>query len=90
MKQGVLLYENNVVKNINLELCKKYGPLVMKEMMAVLEKQKGNLQEAIDKEKEAIMNLNQNRKYEETETYQREYDIGERIKIMLNKRRKVD
>ena len=34
--------------------------------------------------------LNKNRKYEETETFQREYDIGERIKIMLNKRRKVE
>ena len=73
-----------------MQLCKKYGGLVMKEMMEVLQKEKGNLKEAIEREREAIDNLNQNRKYEETETFQREYDIGERIKIMLNKRRKVE
>jgi hypothetical protein len=34
--------------------------------------------------------LNQNRKYMQTESYQREHDIEERIKIMLNKRKKVE
>jgi len=48
------------------------------------------VQGLIAKEREALEVLNKNRKYEETETFQREYDIGERIKIMLNKRRKVE
>lgn len=77
-------------RNINLELCKKYGPLVLKELADILERERVNLQAGIDREREAIETLNKDRKYEELETYQREYDIGERIKIMLNKRRKVD
>ena len=63
---------------------------MLKELIEVLDKHKASMQGAITNEREAIESLNQNRKYEETEVYQREYDIGERIKIMLNKRRKVD
>ena len=73
-----------------MELSKKYGPLVLKELIEVVEREKGNVQGLIAKEREALEVLNKNRKYEETETFQREYDIGERIKIMLNKRRKVE
>ncbi len=44
----------------------------------------------IEQEREAMEQINQNRKYQQTESYQREHDIEERIKIMLNKRRKVE
>lgn len=58
--------------------------------MEVLEREKSNLGRAIEREREAMEQINQNRKYLQTESYQREHDIEERIKIMLNKRRKVD
>jgi hypothetical protein len=56
----------------------------------VLEREKNNLAKVIEREREAMEQINQNRKYQQTESYQREHDIEERIKIMLNKRRKVE
>lgn len=58
--------------------------------MEVLEREKSNLGKLIEAEREAMEQLNQSRKYQQTESYQREHDIQERIKIMLNKRRKVE
>jgi len=47
-----------------LDIYKKYGPLVLKELMEVLEKEKSNLEGAISAEREAIEKLNRERKYE--------------------------
>ncbi len=58
-------------------------------MIEVLDKEKSNLTAKIEEEKKLISTLNQNRKYHQTESYQREHDIEERVKIMLNKRKKV-
>jgi hypothetical protein len=41
-------------RSINLDLYKKFGPLVLKELMEILDKEKNTLTSKIEQEKQAL------------------------------------